>query len=184
MLCPHEDETLCRMSCKLRLTIIYHILCRLDQLCSIASEPPSYIAESPWHVQRKSTSQRGSKYDRLHSPPVKESRRELRIDVELAAQFQARKLQGRRKSPQPRTPSLGKRKRRPQTAQSTPSKTFVEDATDTILNSAVLVKPPTKSLSRCLSVCYSVCVTQHLSHCAILEGHDATTVSNHTMIRR
>jgi hypothetical protein len=68
----------------------------------------------------------------------------MRIDLELAAQLQARKLQGRRKSPQPRTLSLGKRKRRPQTAQSSPRRMFVEEeSTDTILNSAVLVKPPT-----------------------------------------
>jgi hypothetical protein len=119
-------------------------VCRLDQLCSLATGPPSYIAESPWHGQRRSTSQRGSKYAHLHSPAAKEPRREMRIDLELAAQLQARKLQGRRKSPQPRTLSLGKRKRRPQTAQSSPRRMFVEEeSTDTILNSAVLVKPPT-----------------------------------------
>ncbi|KAG0561260.1 hypothetical protein KC19_9G049500 [Ceratodon purpureus] len=66
---------------------------RLDQLCSIASvTQPTYIAESPWFVRRKSvwqpTSQRGSKYDHLHAPPVKQPTREMRIDEELGLNWE------------------------------------------------------------------------------------------------
>lgn len=135
------------------LTVIHRILCRLDQLCSIASVTPSYIAESPWPVRRKSisqpTSQRGSKYDHLYSPISKQPKPEMKIDVELAAQLEVRRMEKwRKKSPQVRTPSLGKRKRRPQTAASSPRpasrKLFQEDATDTTLNSALLVKSVTQ----------------------------------------
>jgi hypothetical protein len=95
------------------LTVIHRILCRLDQLCSIASVTTSYIAESPWPVRRKSTSQptsqRGSKYDHLYSPISKQPKPEMKIDVELAAQLEVRRMEKwRKKSPQVRTPSLGK----------------------------------------------------------------------------